>query len=53
MSTYTVNNADELQMQNHIAIKNRDKSGGLLPPCSPKTSYIHDQIEHVLKPVIK
>ena len=52
MSTYTVNNAEEQQMHNHIARKNRDKSRGLLP-CSPKTSYIHDQIEHVLKPVIK
>ena len=40
-------------MHNHIARKTWDKKGGPLPPCCPKTSYIYDQIEHVLKPVIK
>ena len=40
-------------MYNHIATKNRDKEGGLFPPRFPKTSYIYDQIEQELKPVIK
>ena len=40
-------------MHNHIPRKNLDKKGGLLPPYSPKTSYIYDQIEHELKTIIQ
>ena len=49
-----VKNTEEIiTLHNHLARKNLDKEGGLLPPYSPKTSCIYVQIKHVLKSVIK